>query len=83
MFVTHFAITVAHQILAVATNIRCYDFSALADLSPKLTMSCTPMYIHSVGHIYETGITTFSFQNHEKVYSCNLNVHSLVIGLVH
>ena len=48
MFVTHFAITVAHQILV--TNIRCHDFSALADWFPKLTMSSTPMHTRSVGY---------------------------------
>ena len=50
MRVTHFAITVAHQILALVTSIRCRDFCALADWSSKLTMSCTPMHIHFVGH---------------------------------
>ena len=51
MHVTHFAITVAHQILALVTSMMCHDFSALADWSPKLTMSCSPMHIHSVGYI--------------------------------
>ena len=53
MLVTHFAITVifAHQILVLVTSIRRRAFSALADWSPKLTMSCTPMHIHSVGYI--------------------------------
>ena len=54
MLVAHFAITVifAHQILVLVTSMRCNDFSALADWSPKLTMSCTPMHIHSVGYTY-------------------------------
>ena len=50
MHVTHFATTVAHQILALVTNIRCHDFSALGDLSPKMTMSCSPMHTYSVGY---------------------------------
>ena len=50
MLVTHFAINVAHQILVFVTNIRRHDFSALADWSPNLIMSCTPMHIHSVGY---------------------------------
>ena len=52
MFVTHFVINVifAHQILVFVTTMRCHDFYALADWSPKLTMSCTPIHIHSVDH---------------------------------
>ena len=40
MPVTHFVITVvfAHQILVLITSMRCRDFYALADWSPKLTM---------------------------------------------
>ena len=39
MLVTHFATTVAHQMLALVINIRGHDFSALADWAPKLTVS--------------------------------------------
>ena len=49
MLVTRFTVT-APQILALDTNVRCHDFSDMADWSPKLTMSCTLMHIHSVGY---------------------------------
>ena len=56
MLVIHFAITVVftHQLLVLVTIMRCCDFSALADCSPKLTMSLgdwSPMHIHFVGYI--------------------------------
>ena len=41
MFVTHLLVIIAHQILALVTNMRSHDLSALADWSPKPTMSCT------------------------------------------
>ena len=45
-----FGQNVAHQILALVTNITCHDYSAVVDWSLKLTMSCTPVLIHSVGY---------------------------------
>ena len=47
MLVSHFTITVTHLILALVTNSSYHDFFAMADWSPKLAMSCTPMHIHS------------------------------------
>ena len=75
MFVTHFAITVAHQILVLVTSIRCRDFSALADWSPKLTMSCTPIHIHSVGYINRT-CSQFMTLKHMKelFYNTQINI---------
>ena len=51
ILLTHFTITVAHQILALVTNIRCHDFSVLADWSVKPAVLCTPLHIHSVCYI--------------------------------
>ena len=54
MLVTHFVITVvfAHQILVLVTSMRCHNYFAVVDWSPKLTMSCTLMHIHSIGYNY-------------------------------
>ena len=45
MLVTYFTVTAVDIGL-----IRCHDFSALTDWSPKPTTSCKPMHIHAVGY---------------------------------
>ena len=45
------SVIIEHHILALFANMSCCEFFALADWSPKPTVSCTPVHIYFVGYM--------------------------------